>query len=175
MTLKLNEDFFIFIEVREEIKYIKEPFVNPTDKQNGVEVIGIDKQSSIKLILKKKTIKKFIKKVIVTRKNNFVVSANDFASFSELLDCFVNNKLNVNKKYAFVLEDFGGFRGEITQKDDEKYLLISIISKREEGKFFIKEEIYLDKYNCKIILNNLRDITSKCIREEFVDTQLKRI
>jgi hypothetical protein len=102
--------------------------------------------------------KKFVAKEIRIEDDLIVYEAN-FMDFIELLNCFTSNLLEVDREYELTYKKFGGYIAKIVSKEKEKYL--GIITAES------KKEIFLSKYDCKVIVSNFNKIYSKCIRSEF--------
>jgi len=109
--------------------------------------------------LKKYEEKKFYPIAIVTKNNNLVCYAEEINEFLELLGAFISNQLNSQKTYGFSYKDGGGFYGKIVRKNDFIYLGIKIDQ---------KENYILEKYDCRIIIANTKQILGKCTLREFL-------
>jgi hypothetical protein len=109
--------------------------------------------------------KKFYPIAIVTKNNNLVCYAKEINEFLELLGSFISNQLQPKKYYGFSYKDEGGGKGKLIIKeikDTNKtfpYLGLKIDN---------KEDYLLEKYDCRIIIANAKQILSKCTLQEFI-------
>ena len=87
--------------------------------------------------------------------NDDILSFKDTDSIYliDLVNCFASNILDIDKTYEFSYKNGGGFSAKIVQKD--KKFSLSIRSKNGE-------KIYLDKLDCKAIVNRFNKLYSKC-------------
>ena len=106
--------------------------------------------------------KKFVARRIIynSKEENLIVYEADFMDFIELLNCFTNNLLDVARKYELSYKNGGGYVAKIVSKNKEKYLRIITVQ--------YKKEIFLSKYDCKVIISNFNKIYSKCTRAELL-------
>ena len=102
--------------------------------------------------------KKFYPKVILTKNGSVVCKADEMNNFLELLGAFVANQLNPQKEYKLSYTDNSGFIGKIIRKKDFTYLALKIA----------KENYLLEKYDCRVIIANAKQILSKCTLYEFI-------
>jgi len=89
----------------------------------------------------------------------FVYEYN-FADFIELLNCFVSNLLDTEKEYSIRYKDGFGYVSRMVSKQGKYSLSITSIS---SGK-----QLFLSKYDCKVIVSNFNKIYSRCTRSEFL-------
>jgi len=75
------------------------------------------------------------------------LTETDFAIFIELLNAFISNQLDHKKVYELPF-----FRAKVVFKDKFAYLAIAVEN----------EKIYLEKYECRIIVNKFNKLYSKC-------------
>lgn len=113
--------------------------------------------SKIKRTDREDEIKKFIGKKI-RFKNDLIVYESDFMDFIELLDCFTKNLLETKTKYELSYKKGGGYTAIISSQNKK----LSLQTTTEN------EEVFLSKYDCKVITSNFNKIYSKCIRSELV-------
>lgn len=147
MKVELNKDFFAIINVVSESKNRN----NPLQVQNG-------RITESKLVEEYKSTYYF--QYVETNDGVIVVHAKHLPEFIELLNCFVSNQLNVKKRYGFKYKNGGGFYATIKQNQGEIFLLLSLEN----------EEIFLDKYSCKVLSSKLSKIAAKCEYEfHFMD------
>ncbi len=139
MTLKLHDNFLIEIGEHIEIRW-------RTVKKNYSKE------------LEKYEEKKFYPIAIYTKTSNLICYASEINEFLELLGAFVANQLNTQKDYGFIYKGGGGFKANIKTKDKIKYLHLQI------G----QEEFFLEKYDCRVIIANAKQILSKCTLKEFI-------
>jgi len=147
MKVELNKDFFAIINIESESKNRN----NPLQVKNG-------RITESKLVEEYKSTYYF--QYIETNDGILVVHAKRLPEFIELLNCFVSNQLNVKKSYGIKYNNGGGFSATIKQTQGEFFLLLSIND----------EEIFLDKYSCKVLSSKLSKIAAKCEYEfHFMD------
>jgi len=141
MKLKLNDDFFIEIGEHTETRWrtIK-------NKYGHRELEEYEE-------------KKFYPIAIYTKSDNLVCYASEINEFLELLGAFISNQLNSQKVYGFSYKNGGGFYGKIVKRKDSICLAVKINK---------KESFILEKYDCRIIIANAKQILSKCTLEEFI-------
>ena len=139
MKVELNKDFFAIINVESESRNRN----NPLQVKNG-------RITESKLVEEYKSTYYF--QYIETSNGILVVHAKHLPEFIELLNCFVANQLNVNKRYSFKYTNGGGFHANITQIDGEKFLAFNV----EDNM------IYLDKYSCRVLSSKLSKMMAKC-------------
>ena len=81
------------------------------------------------------------------------LTKTDFAIFIELLNAFISNQLDHKKIYELPF-----FRAKVVFKNKFAYLAIAIGN----------ETIYLEKYECRIIVNKFNKLYSKCQPIELI-------
>jgi hypothetical protein len=139
MKIELTNDLYAVIDATTEIKNRN----NPLQVKNG-------RITESKLVEEYKSIYYF--QHIETNDGVIVVHTKHLPEFIELLNCFVSNQLNVKKRYGFKHKNGGDFYATIKQDQGEIFLLLSIEN----------EEIFLDKYSCKVLSSKLSKIMAKC-------------
>lgn len=103
--------------------------------------------------------KKFYPIAIYTKTGNLVCYASEINEFLELLGAFISNQLNSQKVYGFSYKNSGGFYGKIVKRKDSVCLAIKIDE---------KENFIFEKYDCRVIIANAKQILSKCTLWEFL-------
>ena len=104
--------------------------------------------------------KKFYPIAIYTKNNNLVCYTNEINEFLELLGAFISNQLNTQKTYGFNYKNnTGGFYGKIIKKQNFIYLGIKIAN---------IENYILEKYDCRVVIANAKQILNKCSIKEFL-------
>ena len=93
-------------------------------------------------------------------KFDLFVYEDDFADFIELLNCFVSNLLDTEKEYSIRYKDGFGYVSRMVSKQGKYSLSITSISSGEQ--------LFLSKYDCKVIVSNFNKIYSRCTRSEFL-------
>jgi len=139
MEMKLHYDFFIEIETYTETRW-------RTVKKNYSRELEEYEE------------KKFYPTAIYTKMSNLVCYSSEINHFLEILGTFISNQLNTQKNYGFSYKNGGGFIANIRTKNKIKYLHLQI----EE------EEFFLEKYDCRVIVANTKQILSKCTLREFL-------
>ena len=142
MKIKIHDDFFIDIGEHIEKRY---------------RTIKVDYGSGREL--KEYKERKFYPTKIYTKSGNLVCYANEINEFLELLGAFISNQLNSQKLYGFSYEDSGGFYGKIVKRENTICLAIKVSE---------KENFILEKYDCRVIIANTKQILAKCTLEEFI-------
>jgi len=140
MKLKLHDNFFIEIGEHIEIRW-------RTVKKNYSKELEEYEE------------KKFYPIAIHTKSGNLVCYANEINEFLELLGAFIANQLNSQKVYGFSYKNGGGFYGKIVKRKE----VICLAIKVDE-----KENFILEKYDCRIIIANAKQILAKCTLKEFI-------
>ena len=102
--------------------------------------------------------KKFYPIAIYTKSDNLVCYASEINEFLELLGAFIANQLNPQKIYGFSYKNKGGFYGKIVKRKNSICLSVKINE---------KENFILEKYDCKVIMANAKQILNKCTLREF--------
>ena len=147
MKVELTRDFVAIIDVNTEAKNRN----NPLQVKNG---------RVIESVLETEYKSTYYFQRIETVDEVIIVHAKHLPEFIELLNCFVANQLNVKKRYAIKWKNGGGFYATIKQEQGEIFLLLSIED----------EEIFLDKYSCRVLSSKLSKIAAKCEFEfHFMD------
>lgn len=139
MKVQLTNDFYAVIEVDTDIKNRNNPLQVKYGKITESELVQEIKST-------------YYFQRIETNDATMVVQAKHLPEFIELLNCFISNQLNVKKQYGFKYTNGGGFYANIKQDKGEIFLLLSIDD----------EEIFLDKYSCKVLSSKLSKIMAKC-------------
>ena len=141
MKLKLHDNFFIEIETHTETRWrtIKNKYGHRE--------------------LEKYEEKKFYPIAIYTKSGNLICYASEINEFLELLGAFTANQLNPQKVYGFSYKNGGGFYGKIVKREDSICLAVKVDE---------KENFILEKYDCRVIMANAKQILSKCTLEEFI-------
>lgn len=93
-------------------------------------------------------------------KFDLFVYEDDFADFIELLNCFVSNLLDTEKEYSIRYKDGFGYVSRMVSKQGKYSLSITSISSAKQ--------LFLSKYDCKVIVSNFNKIYSRCTRSEFI-------
>ena len=140
MLIKLHNNFFIKIGVYTEIKYRMEKI------KHSKELVAYKDN-------------KYYPDMIIDKNENIVCHAKEINEFLELLGAFVANQLDTEKTYGFSYKNDGGFYGKVVRKNRKSYLKIEIID---------SALYYLEKYDCRVINANARQILSKCTLSEFL-------
>jgi len=142
MRLKLHDNFLLKLGEHIETKYrtIKTDYGSGRDLEEYEE-------------------KKFYPIAIYTKTGNLVCYASEINEFLELLGAFISNQLNTQKVYGFSYKNGGGFYGQIVKRKDS----ICLAVKADE-----KESFILEKYDCRVIIANAKQILSKCTLREFL-------
>ena len=140
MKLKLHDDFFIEIGKHTETRW------RTIKNQYGHRE------------LEKYEEKKFYPIAIYTKTGNLVCYESEINEFLELLGAFVSNQLNTQKVYGFSYKNGGGFKASVKTKDKIKYLYLQIV----------QEKFFLEKYDCRIIIANAKQILNKCTLRKFI-------
>jgi len=108
-------------------------------------------------------IRKFYARYIVLDED-LIVREDDFMDFIELLNSFTSGILDIDQKYDLVQEVFGkkieGYYADFVTKNKHKYIRLKTVN---SGK-----EIFLSKYDCRVIVGNFKKAYSMCMRSEFV-------
>ena len=141
MKLKLHDNFFIEIETHTETRW--------RTIQNKYGHRELEKYEE----------KKFYPIAIYTKTGNLVCYASEINEFLELLGAFIANQLNSQKVYGFSYKNGGGFYGKIVKRKDSICLALKVNE---------KENFILEKYDCRVIIANARQILSKCGLKEFI-------
>ena len=138
--MKLNDDFYIEIGIHTENRWrtIKDEY-----RRKDIEEYEV---------------KKFYPIAIWT-KSNELCNANDMYEFLEFLGAFVSNQLNPQKEYKFTYEDGGGFIGRVVKRKNTICLAIKVSN---------EENFILEKYDCRVIIANAKQILSKCTLKDFI-------
>ena len=139
--LELNDDFYIEIGIHTENRWrtIKDEY-----RRKNLEEYEANT---------------FYPIAIWTQKNNLVCNnAKDINKFLELLGAFVSNQLNAEKEYKVTYED-GGFIGRIVKRKNTICLAIKVNN---------EENFILEKYDCRVIVANAKQILSKCTLKDFI-------
>ncbi len=138
--MKLNDDFYIEIGIHTENRWrtIKDEY-----RRKDIEEYEV---------------KKFYPIAIWTKSNELVCNA-DMYEFLELLGAFVSNQLNPQKEYKFTYEDGGGFIGRVVKRKNTICLAIKVSN---------EENFILEKYDCRVIIANAKQILSKCTLKDFI-------
>ena len=138
--MKLHDNFFLKLGTHIETKYrtIK-------DKYGHKQLESYEEH-------------KYYPREIIDKNENVVCYANELNEFLELLGSFVSNQLNPDKTYGFSYKTGGGFYGKVARKDNIHYLAITID----------EQTYYLEKYDCRVIIANAKQILSKCTLEKFL-------
>ena len=141
MKLKLHDNFFIEIETHTETRWrtIK-------NKHGHRELEEYEE-------------KKFYPIAIYTKSDNLVCYASEINEFLELLGAFIANQLNPQKIYGFSYKNGGGFYGKIIKRKDSICLAVKVDE---------KENFILEKYDCRVIMANAKQILSKCILKKLL-------
>jgi len=140
MIMKLHDNFSINLGTHIEIKYR-----TTKDKYGHKQLSGYEEY-------------KYYPQEIIDENENVVCYADEINEFLELLASFVSNQLNPDKTYGFSYKTKGGFYGKVVRKDKIHYLAITIS----------EQTYYLEKYDCRIIIANAKQILSKCTLEKFL-------
>jgi len=139
--MKLHKDFFLSIGVHTEIKYRTEK------TKYGKELVAYEDN-------------KYYPKMIVDKDEMIVCSADEINEFLELLGAFVANQLDTDKTYGFSYKDgSGGFFSKVVRKSGKSYLRVEVVN---------SNTYYLEKYDCRVINANAKQILSKCTLQEFL-------
>jgi len=98
-----------------------------------------------------------------------IVYEKNLLEFIELLNCFVSNMLEFDKTYyVFYPKENKGYSAKIVQKKVQKRekekIEYSLLVVSNES----KKKIFLNKYDCKVIVSTFRSIYSKCTRAELL-------
>jgi len=141
MRLKLHNDFFIEIEEHIETRW------RTIKNKHGHKKLEEYEE------------KKFYPTAIYTKTGNLVCYASEINEFLELLGAFISNQLNSQKTYGFFYKNGGGFYGQIVKRKDSICLAIKVNE---------KENFILEKYDCRVIIANTKQILSKCTLREFL-------
>jgi len=141
MKMKLHNNFFIELG-----EYIETRWRTIKNKYGHKELEAYEE-------------KKFYPIAIYTKAGSLVCYANEINEFLELLGSFTANQLNSNKKYGFSYKNGGGFYGKVVRKNDFIYLGLKIAE---------KENYLIEKYDCRIIIANAKQILTKCALEKFI-------
>ncbi len=141
MNLKLHDNFFIDIE-----KHIETRWRTIKNKYDQRELEEYEE-------------KKFYPIAIYTKSGNLVCYTSEINEFLELLGAFISNQLNPQKVYGFSYQNGGGFLGKVVKRKDNVCIAIKVDE---------KENFILEKYDCRVIMANAKQILSKCTLEEFI-------
>ena len=141
MNLKLHDNFFIELGKHTETKW--------KTIQNDYGHRELEKYEE----------KKFYPIAIYTKSGNLVCYASEINEFLELLGAFISNQLNPQKVYGFSYQNGGGFLGKVVKRKDNVCIAIKVDE---------KENFILEKYDCRVIMANAKQILSKCTLEEFI-------
>lgn len=138
--MKLNDSFFLSVGIYTEVKYRMEK------TRYGKELVAYEEN-------------KFYPDMIMDKNHNILCFAKEINEFLELLGAFVANQLDAEKEYGFRYEKGGGFLGKVVRKDGKHYLRLKASS---------TDIYYLEKYDCRVINANAKQILSKCTLKEFL-------
>jgi len=138
--MKLHDNFFLKLGVHQETKF------RIAKNQYGSKNLEEYKDY------------KYYPLSIIDKNENIVCYAKELNEFLELLGAFVSNQLNPEKVYGFRYKESGGFYGKVVRKDKIHYLKIEV----EDNSY------YLEKYDCRVIIANAKQILSKCTFQEFL-------
>jgi len=141
MEMKLHDNFFIEIETHRQTRWrtIKNEYGHKE--------------------LEEYEEKKFYPIAIYTKTGNLVCYASEINEFLELLGTFISNQLNIQKMYGFSYKNEGGFYGQTLKRKDTVCLTLKVDK---------KENFILEKYDCRVIIANAKQILSKCTLREFL-------
>lgn len=104
--------------------------------------------------------RKYYPQMIVDKNEMIVCDVAEINNFLELLGAFVANQLDTDRVYGVSYEDgLGGFLGKVVRKDGKNYLRVEVID---------SDIYYLEKYDCRVITANAKQILSKCTLQEFL-------
>jgi len=137
--MKLHDNFFLNLGIHTETRY------RTVKNRNNRELESYEEY-------------KYYPEEIIDKDEEIVCYAGEINEFLELLGAFVANQLNSDKTYGFSYKNGGGFYGKVVRKDKIHYLAITITDKT----------YYLEKYDCRVIIANAKQILSKCTLREFL-------
>jgi len=95
----------------------------------------------------------FFLQTISIKDDILTIKDTDSIYLIDLINGFASNTLDIDKTYGFSYKNGGGFSAKIVQKD--KKFFLSLRSKDDE-------QIYLEKLDCKAIVNRFNKLYSKC-------------
>jgi hypothetical protein len=146
MKLKLHDNFFIELGEHIETKW------RTTRNEYGHKELEPYEE------------KKFYPIAIHTKAGSLVCFANEINEFLELLGAFISNQLNIGKHYGFKYKNGGGFYGKVVFKEKTADKKISYLGLQIAE----KENYILEKYDCRVIIANAKQILSKCILKDLI-------
>jgi len=142
--LKLHPIIDLYANIAAKITaYTKTEPISLNYGKTKVEKLGIVEEKKANFFLQSLSI------------NNDILTFKDTDSIYliDLINGFASNTLDIDKTYGFNYKNSGGFSAKIVQKD--KKFSLSLRSK--DG-----NQIYLEKLDCKAIVNRFNKLYSKC-------------
>jgi len=156
VKLHRNKPFFLYID---EYSYEK----------NRIEPVELSVNES--RVDKIRIVDEKIKKYVADRieyDGDLIANEDGLVDFIELLDSFLRILLIADREYRDIIREgglLGGYSAEIFFREERKgkvkYLKITTLQSRKE--------VFLNTYDCKVIVSKFRKAYSNCIMREFLD------